>query len=70
MRCTVCGGNFDVPGTKITFDNPLDKYLNRTFNNVCYKCAYSLIEKMVENDPTNKRLNEPRNYDEVVKREG
>lgn len=70
MKCSICQEPFSVPGTRITFENYFDKYLNRKFSNVCCKCAYALLEKTLELDPMNKRLNEPKTYDDVVKREG
>lgn len=70
MECSICRQPFDVPGTTIKFSNSVDKYLNRQFSNVCYKCAYALLQKTLELDLMNKRLNEPKTYDEVVKREG
>ena len=69
MNCDICRQEFSVPGTTIEFSNFLDKYLNRKFK-VCYKCAYALLEKTLELDPMNKILNEPKTYDDVVKREG
>ena len=70
MKCSICQQPFSVPVTRITFENCLDKYLHRKFSNVCYKCAYALLEKTLELDPMNKRLNQPTTYDDVVKREG
>lgn len=70
MKCAICREPFSVPGTTITFENCLVKELHRKFSGVCYKCAYALLEKALELDPANKRLNEPKTYDEVVKREG
>ena len=70
MKCGICQQAFSVPGTTITFENYWDKYLNRKFSHVCCKCAYALLEKALELDPVNKGLNEPRSYDDVVKREG
>ena len=69
MVCDLCRKDFSVPGTTVTFSNCVDKYLNRKFV-VCCKCAYAMLEKTLELDPMNKRLNEPKNYDDVVKREG
>jgi hypothetical protein len=70
MSCRICGAPYrEGDGTTIDFSNKYDKYLNRTFT-VCNKCAYALLEKMLELDPVNKRLNQPTTYDDVVKREG
>ena len=69
MVCELCRNPFNVPGTTITFENCVDKYLNRKFV-VCCKCAYTILETSVKLDPMNKRLNEPKTYDDVVKREG
>jgi hypothetical protein len=70
MKCSICQQPFSDTETCITFENSSDKYLNRKFSNVCYKCACALLEKTLELDPMNKRLNQPTNYDDVVKREG
>lgn len=70
MKCAICQEEFSVPWTTITFENCLVKTLHRKFSGVCYKCAYAMLEKALELDPVNKRLNEPKTYDEVVKREG
>ena len=70
MKCSICQQPFSVPGTCITYENYWDKYLNRKFTHVCCKCSYALLEKALELDPVNKRLNEPKTYDDVVKREG
>jgi hypothetical protein len=69
MICELCNKSFSVPGTTVMFSNCVDKYLNRKFV-VCSKCAYALLEHSLELDPMNKRLNEPKTYDDVVKREG
>lgn len=69
MICELCNNISSAPGTTITFSNCADKYLNRKFV-VCYKCAYALLEKTLELDPMNKKLNQPTTYDDVVNREG
>jgi hypothetical protein len=69
MKCNICRSSFSESPTTISFRNRSDKYLNQEFD-VCLKCAYSILQRAVEIDPTNRIYQEPKNYDEVVKREG
>ena len=69
MKCDICRRSFSDSPTKISFRNRSDKYLNQEFD-VCSKCAYSILQRAVEIDPTNRIYEEPKNYDDVVKREG
>lgn len=55
MTCTLCRKPTDVP-TYITMESASDKYLNRKMA-VCEKCAYAILQKMLELDPLNRKCN-------------
>lgn len=55
MTCTLCRNPTDAP-TYITMECAPDKYLNRKMA-VCDRCAYAIMQKMLELDPFNRKCN-------------